>query len=141
MCQIAARRASLGYGISQFGVVATEVAFRDCDAWSAALMEYIAANYQFVAECCATHLPDVRVTRPQATFMLWLDMRALPIPHATLHTFFEEQANILVVNGAALGSDGTGFIRLNIGAPRSVIAQGLDRIVAACTAAGYRPGK
>jgi cystathionine beta-lyase len=140
-CQMAARRVSLGYGLSQFGVVATEVAFRDCDAWSTALMEYIAANYQFVATFCATHLPDVRVTRPQSTFMLWLDMRALPVPHATLHTFFEEQANILVVNGAALGIDGTGFIRLNIGAPQRIIAQGLERIVAACTTAGYRPGK
>lgn len=139
-CQMAARRVSLGYGLSQFGVVASEVAFRDCDDWSAAVMAYIAANYQFVADYCATHLPDVRVTQPQSTFMLWLDFRALPLPHATLHTFFEEQANMLVVNGAALGADGTGFIRLNIGAPRSVIAQGLARIVTACAAAGGRTG-
>lgn len=137
VCQMSARRMSLGYGLSQFGVVATEVAFRDCDDWSTAVMDYIAGNYRFVADFCATHLPDVCVTKPQATFMLWLDFRTLPLPHATLHTFFEEQANILVVNGVALGVDGTGFIRLNIGAPRQVIAQGLERIVAACHATGY----
>jgi cystathionine beta-lyase len=137
-CQMAARRWSLGYGLSQFGVVASEVAFRDGDAWSSAVMQYIAANYHAVAAYCATHLPAVHITRPQATFMLWLDLRALPLPHATLHSFFEEHAHILVVNGAALGNDGTGFIRLNIGAPRSVIMQGLERIVAACTAAGHR---
>jgi cystathionine beta-lyase len=138
LCQMAARRVSLGYGLSQFGVVASEIAFRDCDAWSNAVMTYIATNYRLVVEFCATHLPAVRVTQPQATFMLWLDFRALPLPHATLHTFFEEHANILVVNGAALGADGTGFIRLNIGAPQSVIVQGLERIAAACTAVGYR---
>jgi cysteine-S-conjugate beta-lyase len=71
--------------------------------------------------------------------MLWMDLRALPLPHATLHTFFEEHANVLVVNGAALGDDGIGFIRFNIGAPRSVIQQGLERITVACRAAGYRP--
>lgn len=137
-CQAAARRLSLGYGLSQFGVVASEAAFRDSDDWNWAVMQYIADNYQCVTQYCATYLPTARVTRPQATFMLWIDMRALPLPHATLHTFFEEHANVLVVNGAALGADGTGFIRLNIGAPRSVILQGLERIVAACIAAGYR---
>ncbi len=137
-CQMAARRVALGYGLSQFGVVASEIAFRECDDWSVAVMAYIAANYRFVADYCATHLPDVCITPTQSTFMLWLDFRALPLPHATLHTFFEEQANILVVNGAALGQDGTGFIRLNIGVPRSVIAQGLARIVTACASAGYR---
>lgn len=138
-CQMAARRWSLGYGLSQFGVVASEAAFRAGDNWSAAVMQYIATNYHEVAAYCATHLPDVRITRPQATFMLWMDFRALPVPHATLHTFFEVQANVLVVNGAALGDDGIGFIRLNIGAPRSVIQQGLERIAVACRAAGYRP--
>lgn len=134
VCQNAARRVSLGYGVSQFGVVATEYAFRDCDDWSMALMTYIAANAQFVTQFCAAELPSVRVSVPEATFMLWLDFRALPLPHDSLHTFFEQQAHVLVVNGAALGPGGSGFIRLNIGAPRSVIAAGLERIAEACRA-------
>ena len=84
-----------------------------------------------------THSPEtrgIRAIRPQASFLLWLDCRALGLPQEALMALFNEKAGVVVNNGASYGTGGAGFVRLNIGCPRSVVEEALDRIARAVAA-------
>ena len=68
---------SVGAGL--FGVLAGEAAYRHGDEWLARLLAELRANQDLLAELLAEHLPEVRWTRPDATFLAWLDLRALEL--------------------------------------------------------------
>jgi cystathionine beta-lyase len=67
----------------------------------------------------------------EGTFVVWLDCRELDIPAEELNTFFVEKAGIALNDGAMFGSAGVGFQRMNIGCPRSVIKDAVERIAKA----------
>lgn len=59
---------------------------------------------------------------------MWLDCRGLGLDHDSLVDLFVNKARVALNDGAMFGEEGTGFMRLNVAAPRSVILQILDRI-------------
>ncbi len=121
-------RSNLTFGGSTFGEVATEVSFRDCDRWSAALMRYIEGNYEYLLSFFSEHIPAATVTRPEATYFAWLDFSHLGFSLAELRAFFEDDAHVVVTLGEYLGPGGEGHVRFNLGTSRALIVQGLERI-------------
>ena len=85
------------------------------------------------------HLPAARATVPEATYLLWLDCRDLGLPGAPAD-FFLKQAKLAVNEGAWFGEGGAGFVRLNYGCPRGILAQGLEQLVAAAQAVPAQSG-
>lgn len=116
------------FGESLFGQAATEAAFAHCDDWIEQLMTYLADNYRTVLTFMNTHFPEVKVYEPEATYFVWMDFNFLGMSNAQLTSFFEDRARIIVNQGHSLGTGGSGFIRLNIGCPRQILEQGLQRI-------------
>jgi cystathionine beta-lyase len=114
--------------IGILGYTATVAAYRDGQAWLDALLVYLEANRDAVAEFVAAHLPGVKMYKPEGTYLAWLDCRDLPIPGGDPHTFFLEQARVGLNNGATFGKPGEGFVRLNFGCPRALLMQGLERM-------------
>ena len=76
-------------------------------------------------------LPRVRLAPPEATYLAWLDFRACGVPAADLCGFVLDKARVFANDGAMFGSQGAGFLRLNLACPRATLAKALERIAAA----------
>lgn len=114
-----------------FAPIATIAAFRRGEAWRRAVIRYIEGNIEEVIAFCAREIPAVRPLRPGASYLVWLDCRALGLGHEELVRLFVDRAGLALNDGAMFGPGGEGFMRLNVGAPRAVIRRALERLRAA----------
>lgn len=117
----------LGMG-NIFGSVALEAAYTHGDEWLEQLLGYLWENYMLLEEFFKIHLPRVKVMRPEATYLIWLDFREYGMDDKDLSRFIVENAGVGLNNGARFGTGGNGWMRLNIGCPRSVLEEGLNRL-------------
>lgn len=117
-----------------FSITAFEAAYRGGEAWLDSLLIYLRDNRDFVSDYLATHLSTIRLIPPEGTYLLWLDCRELKMSDAQLRKFFVQQAKVGMSPGTVFGQGGSGFMRLNIAAPRHVIADALERIANALKA-------
>ncbi len=113
--------------VNVMGWTAAEAAYRYGQPYLDQLLPYLRANRDAVVNYVETHLPGVRVTVPQATFLAWLDLRDTPIADNP-YKHLLDVGRVAPNDGKAFGPGGEGFIRLNFGCPRSVLLDGLDRI-------------
>ena len=111
-----------------FSIAAFEAAYREGAPWLDALLDYLAGTRDFVREFLLQHLPQIRLIEPQGTYLLWLDCRGMAMDDQQLKHFFVQEAGVGLSPGALFGTPGSGFMRMNIGAPRSVIRQALEQI-------------
>jgi cystathionine beta-lyase len=114
-----------------FSITAFEAAYRGGEAWLDSLLEYLRDTRDFVNSYLAEHLPTIRLIPPEGTYLLWLDCRGLGMSDEQLRDFFVRQAKVGMNPGTVFGEGGSGFMRLNIGSPRHVIAAALERITEA----------
>lgn len=118
----------LGLG-NVFGHVALKAGYSCGDEWVDKLMEYIKGNLDFTRTYIENKLPKVRLIEPDATFLLWLDFKEHNISNEELNELFITKGKLALNNGTSFGIEGEGFFRLNIGCPRDVLREALDRIV------------
>jgi cysteine-S-conjugate beta-lyase len=111
-----------------FSMVAFEAAYRGGDAWLKALMAYLEETRDFAAEYIAQHIPQIKMTKPEATYLLWLDCREFGMTDSQLRDFFVKQCKLGLSPGTAFGEAGSGFMRLNIGTQRQVIVDALFKL-------------
>jgi cystathionine beta-lyase len=115
------------------GARASTAAYRGAGEWLSDVLGYLDGNRRALADLLGEHLPAVRYTPPEGTYLAWLDCRALDLP-AGLAAFFLERAGVLATDGADCGDAGRGFLRLNIATPRPILAEMVRRMGAArCT--------
>jgi cystathionine beta-lyase len=114
-----------------FSIVAFEAAYREGAPWLDGLLDYLEATCRFVRTFLQQHLPQIKLIEPEGTFLLWLDCRAMKLSDKQLKEFFVQDAGVGLSPGIIFGEQGSGFMRLNIGTPRSVIAQALENIARA----------
>lgn len=133
--QFTAEMEKLTLHTNSFGHIASEVAFSgECDKWLDELLVYLTDNRDFVVEYVEQNLPGVRVSKPDATFLAWLDFSELIGSgkiEGPLLNFFIEKGKVAFNEGASFGPGGEGFVRLNFGCPRETLLDGLERIKAA----------
>ncbi|MDP9429745.1 MAG: aminotransferase class I/II-fold pyridoxal phosphate-dependent enzyme [Actinomycetota bacterium] len=120
------------HGASTLGVVANTTAYTGGAGWLDDVLGYLDGNRRLLAELIGTHLPGVRYTPPEGTYLAWLDCRELDL--AEPGAFFLEQAGVALTDGALCGAAGTGFVRLNVATPRPVLTEVVERMGAALTA-------
>ena len=111
-----------------FAPIATIAAYRKGEAWRQQLIQYIEQNILFAEQYVAQHLPQVKVVRPEASFLIWLDCRALGLSHEALIDLFVNRARLALNDGEMFGHGGEGFMRMNVGCPRTVLQQALERL-------------
>jgi cystathionine beta-lyase len=122
--------------LNVLGHTAAVAAYREGDAWLEALLRYLEANRDFLVREVRARLPGVRVAAPDATYLAWLDCRetGLDDPYA----FFLERARVALNDGRTFGPGGEGFVRLNFGCPRALLAEAVARMAAALAAGAAR---
>lgn len=114
-----------------FAPIATIAAFRQGEEWRKQMLEYVEENIDFVVDYLKQHIPSIHALRPQASFLVWLDCRALGLDHEALVDLFVNKARLALNDGEMFGPGGQGFMRMNVGTPRSVLQQALDRLAEA----------
>ena len=114
--------------VNLLGYVAAEAAYRDCAVWHAALIDYLVENRTAVEEMVHA-TAGLKVNHVEATYLAWLDARAIPTESPAL---FFENAGVGLSDGKDFG--GSGFLRLNFGCPRATLAKALDRMATALKA-------
>ena len=114
-----------------FAPIATIAAFRHGEPWRREMLRYIEGNIDYVADFCDRRLPGIRALRPQASFLVWLDCRALNLTHDALVDLFVRKARLALNDGAMFGREGEGFMRLNVGSPRETLRKALEQLEAA----------
>lgn len=119
--------AHLGMG-NIFGAVALEAAYSYGDEWLNQLLDYLWNNYLYLKKFFNNNLPEVKVMNPEATYLVWLDFREYGMDGKELTKLIVDKAKVGLNNGAGFGIEGNGWMRLNIGCPRSVLAEGLNRL-------------
>jgi cystathionine beta-lyase len=114
-----------------FSVTAFETAYREGEAWLEALRLYLHDTRDCVSAFLSEQLPQIKLIPAEGTYLLWLDCGALNMNDADLEHFFIHQAKVGMSPGTLFGDEGSGFMRLNIGAPREIIMQALRNIQSA----------
>ncbi|MCA9934887.1 MAG: hypothetical protein KC415_13225, partial [Anaerolineales bacterium] len=115
-------------GTNAFGVVATETAYNEGEAWLTAVMAYIEENYRFMVDYLAEHLPQLKVVPTEGTYLVWVDCRALRLDPAARKELIMGKAKLYLDEGEMFGAEGEGFERFNIACPRHILAEALERL-------------
>ncbi|MBN1368473.1 MAG: pyridoxal phosphate-dependent aminotransferase [Dehalococcoidales bacterium] len=118
-------------GVNIFGLTAMEAAYRDGDEWLAQVLDYLESNLRFTQDFFKKRVPEIKVIKPQATYLIWLDCRKLGLDNIALRKFMREKARVGFDDGFLFGNAGSGFQRMNIACPRSLLQEALNRIEAA----------
>ena len=116
------------FGVGTFGVVAVQVAYDHGEEWLLQLLEYLEGNLETLERYVDEHIPQLTVVRPEGTFLVWLDCRRLQLGKWELRQLMLEEARVYLDEGFIFGPEGEGFERINIGCPRVVLVEALDRI-------------
>lgn len=111
-----------------FGNVALEAAYNYGEEWLEELMAYLKGNITYVHNFIAEHLPRIKVVLPEATYLVWLDCRGLELGDDQLRDFFIQEAGLGLNEGRSFGTGGSGFMRLNIAAPKSLIEKAMGQL-------------
>jgi cystathionine beta-lyase len=114
--------------VSSMGLHAANTAFSGkCDGWLKDLRLYLTDNRDFIVGYVSEHMPAVRTTIPDATYLAWLDFTQTDIKDAPFE-FFKDKAKVAVSDGKIFGKEGKCHIRLNFGTSRALLKEGLDRM-------------
>ena len=131
--KFAAQKGIDGFGTeSIFGMKAMEVAYRECDDWFDAMVDYVWGNYCYLKDFLAEHFPKIALADLQGTYLAWADMNAFGMDCQALDKFLADEAALFLGTGNQYGeSTCQGFMRFNLAVPRSVLTEGLDRMLEA----------
>lgn len=114
-----------------FAYLSVAAAYSNGTEWLDQAIAYIQSNIDFTADFLKKNVPAIGMIRPQASYLIFLDCRALGLPQAELVDFFVDGARLALNDGAMFGPGGEGFMRLNVACPRSVLQRALDQLKSA----------
>jgi cysteine-S-conjugate beta-lyase len=116
--------------------IAFEAAYTHGDQWHEGLISHLNNNREMIEQWCKEH-PIIGFTKPQGTYLAWLDCRALKMGDRELRDFFVEEAGLGLSAGLSFGKDGSGFMRLNFAVAQEVLERALDQLSHALEKNGY----
>ena len=114
-----------------FAFLAVEAAYSNGTEWLDQCLAYIQGNIDYVDAFTREHTPKIKVIRPQASFLVWLDCREMGLSQEALVDFFVDKAHLALNDGTAFGQEGTGFMRLNVATSRTVLEQAMKQLAEA----------
>lgn len=109
-----------------FGRIAQMTAYEKGAQWLNELLVCLDGNRRFVEEFLDSELPMIRYSHLQGTYLMWLDLHALGMPHAEMLSFCHKNG-LGVVSGLAFGEEGEGYVRVNLATPRKNLEEAFAR--------------
>jgi len=117
--------------VNALGFSACLAAYRDCEPWRTALIDYLTDNKNIVYRVINDEIPGLSMDDVQATYLAWINVAELSCDDPIR---FFENAGVGLSNGREYG--GENHMRLNFGCPRKTLLEGLNRIRSALKAKG-----
>jgi len=111
-----------------FGAVASEAAYTYGDEWLDQLMAYLSLNLNFAEDFIENNIPQIKLIRPEGTYLVWLDCSMLDLKGKDLKDFMIHDAGIGFNDGRMFGTGGDGFMRMNIACPKATLEKALDNL-------------
>lgn len=111
-----------------FAMTATEAAFTEGEQWRQQMLRHIESNIDYVEAFLNENIPAVKLIRPQASFLVWLDFSALGLEHKALIDLLQDEAHLAMNDGAMFGPGGEQHTRLNVGTQRQVLEQAMAQL-------------
>jgi cysteine-S-conjugate beta-lyase len=127
MRRMVARLPDLTDQAGLLGVLAAEAAFAEGDDWLDAVLAQLHANRSLLGERLAAEVPAIRWQPPNATYLAWLDCRALGLGDDPAGTFLEG-GRVALSAGLKYGREGAGFARLNFGTSLELVGEAVLRL-------------
>ena len=112
-----------------FGSTALVAAYTQGDQWLDEFNAYIGGNIEYVSNFLAEHLPSVKCHKPEGTYLMWLDFNAWGMPHDELYQWLIDEAGLGLNDGKRFGDEGMGFMRINLGTSRAVLAKAMNQLL------------
>jgi len=117
--------------VNLLGMTAAEAAYAHGEPWLEDLLPYLRANHARFADVVNDATTRVRVLRADALYLAWMDCRALGLDAEALNDFMLTQARVWLDKGEKFGLAGHGYMRVNLGCPRSTVDEAIRRLTAA----------
>ncbi len=114
-----------------FGTIAIEAAYHHGEEWLEQLLDYVWENVEYVADFCEKYIPQIKIIKPESTYMIWLDCRELRLEGDALKDFFINKAKLGLNDGQQFGTGGEGFMRINVACPKATVEQAMEQLRAA----------
>ncbi len=141
-------RANTRTGVNTLGVVATQAALTEGDEWLDELRPYLDGNQELAEAYFGEHVPLVKYTKAQGTYLAWLDVSAVVekigaeqtaaaesassgrevTPESIVQRWFAENARVYVNPGSSYGTGGAGHMRMNLATTRGLVEQALENM-------------
>ncbi len=121
-----------GYSqVNAVGLAACEAAYLYGDEWLEAVRQYIQENIQFTKHYLEQNIPQIKMSEPEATYLVWLDCRGLGLCNRDLEDLIINRAGLWLDSGAIFGKAGSGFQRINVACPRATLETALGKLAEA----------
>lgn len=115
------------YELNMFAYSAMQSAYEQGGEWLEQVLAYIEKNIKLTVDYLAKHLPDIKVMRPEASYLIWLDCSAYADDNQALYDSLRD-AKVELNAGISYGNEGHLKMRINVACPESVLLEGLARI-------------
>jgi cysteine-S-conjugate beta-lyase len=115
--------------LNTLGLTALETSYKYGESWLEELNKVLESHRDYVMERFHEETSSIRVIPAEGTYLLWLDCRKLNMEQKELKSFMQQQAKVGLNDGTTFGEEGKGFMRLNIAAPKSILEEGVSRII------------
>ncbi len=111
-----------------FGTVATEAAYTYGKEWVLEMKEYLNTNIDYAVNFIKKNIPQIKLHKPEATYLLWLDFSSLGLSDKELNQFLITKAKLGLNQGSVFGNGGSGFMRMNVACPKSTLETALKQL-------------
>jgi len=111
-----------------FGQVAFEAAYDHGEEWLDQLLDYIEGNIDFSMDYIEKNIPEISVSKPEGTYLMWFDMSSLNLTHKELMDFVVKEAKLAMTSGDFFGQEGRGYMRYNVATTRAKVKKGLEQL-------------
>ena len=107
-----------------FAMTASTAAYAEGGQWVDEMMVYVKGNFDLLENFLKTKLPLLSIAKPEATFLAWIDFSKTGLSDKELRNKLVK-AGLGLSPGTVFGDGGSGFMRMNLGCPRSVLKEAL----------------
>lgn len=118
----------LAGAVGHLGALAHRTALAEGDPWRRQLLEALSANVDLLDSLLAEHLPKARWTKPESTYLAWIDLRGYPALGDNPAKAFLEEGGVALNPGPAFGPGGAGHVRLNFACNPELLTTAVSKL-------------
>lgn len=121
---------TIARGASLLGILANQAAYERGGPWLSDVVTYLERSRRYLGELLDRYLPMVEYRVPEATYLAWLDCRAIGTNPAET---FLTKSRVALNDGASFGAASSGYVRLNFATSHSILHQIVERMALVVT--------